>query len=149
MRLIFILSTLIVSFTTIYGQNEEEIAIKILLEKEGATWRSGDVKGHAECWAAKPYSRILISGKDGTAMDVPISVMINPAPNIMGKGGTFLITNLKMNVVGNNAWVSHDEVSTSEGGNITNTFEMRILEKESGKWKIVGQSIHVLSSKSK
>ena len=37
-----------------YGQTpQDSLAIIQLLEKEGATWRIGDAKGHAECWAVK------------------------------------------------------------------------------------------------
>jgi hypothetical protein len=47
-----------------------------------------------------------------------------------------------MNVSGDNAWVSHDEESTSTEGVTTYTYEIRLLEKIDGEWKLVGQSIH-------
>ncbi len=124
-----------------YSQSEEEKIIS-LLEKESATWRSGDVKAHADCWAVKPYSRILVSTQDGSSFDVPPALMLNPPENMMGNGGTSKNSNYKMNISGDNAWVTHDEESISKDGITTYTYEMRILEKINGQWKLVGQSIH-------
>lgn len=126
---------------------DESAAIKKLLEKESATWRSGDVQGHADCWHIQPYSRILVSRDDGSVIDVPPEVMIHPAANMVGLGGTSTNSNYKMNVTGNNAWVSHNEESTSKDGNKQYSYEFRILEKINGKWKLVGQSIHIYKPK--
>lgn len=129
---------------TSYGQTApDSVAIKKVLEKESATWRSGDVQGHAQCWAVRPYSRILIAAGDGTVLDVPPATMLNPPANLMGKGGAAVNSNYKMNVVGNNAWVSHDEVSTASNGAKTYSSEFRILEKVNGEWKLVGQTVLV------
>jgi hypothetical protein len=131
-----------------HSQNtDDSMAIKKLLEKESATWRSGDIKAHADCWVIKPYSRILVSNADGTALDIPPAVMINPPANIMGKGGSSINTNYKMNIAGSNAWVSHDEESTAADGKKTYSYEFRILEKINGEWKLVGQSLHFYKPK--
>lgn len=128
--------------------NEEE-AIKQLLEKESSTWRSGDIKGHADCWHIQPYSRILVSTGDSTVFDVPPEVMVNPPSNSIGKGGTSVNTNYKIAIHGDNAWVSHNEESTSKDGRKSYSYEIRILEKINGQWKLVGQSIHVYKPKAK
>lgn len=125
-----------------YAQSADETAIKQLLEKESATWRSGDVKGHAACWAIKPYSKIVVSTVDGKMIDVDPNLMINPPAGMAGKGGTSVNTNYKMNITGNNAWVTHNEVSTAADGTKNYTFEFRMLEKIGDEWKLVGQSIH-------
>lgn len=125
----------------VYGQSEKE-AIIALLEKESATWRSGDVEAHADCWAIKPYSRILVSTQDGNSIDVPPAIMLNPPANMMGSGGTSKNSDYKMNISGDHAWVSHDEESITKEGVTSYTYEIRILEKIDGKWKLVGQSIH-------
>ncbi|MEP6712622.1 MAG: hypothetical protein ABJA37_09415, partial [Ferruginibacter sp.] len=129
----------------VYGfcQTKDETAIKQLLEKESATWRSGDIKGHADCWYVKPYSRILVSTGDSTVLDVPPELMINPPANIMGKGGTSINSDYRMSVSSNNAWVSHNEESTAADGKKSYSYEIRILEKINGDWKLVGQSIHI------
>lgn len=137
----FTLLFLVFSISIGYSQTDEELIIS-LLEKESATWRSGDVKGHANCWAIKPYSRIFVSTSDGNSIDVPPAMMINPPENMMGNGGTSKNSNYKMNISENNAWVSHDEESTSKEGSTNYTYEIRILEKIKGEWKLVGQSIH-------
>jgi hypothetical protein len=126
---------------------DETAAIKALLEKESATWRAGDVKGHAACWEIKPYSRILVSLADGTTIDVPPAAIINPDPASMGKGGVAVNSNYKISVTGNSAWVSHDEISTAADGTKSYSYEIRLLEKIDGQWKLVGQSIHLYNSK--
>lgn len=127
-----------------YGQKiNDSFAIRKVLEKESATWRSGDVAGHADCWKIEPYSRILVSTSDGHTYDVPPDQMANPAPGNMGKGGSSVNTNYKMSIHGNDAWVSHDEESTATDGKKTYSYEIKILEKISGEWKIVGESIHL------
>jgi hypothetical protein len=125
----------------------DEIAIKEVLVKESATWRSGDKEGHAECWQARPYSKILISKGDGQVLDVPVNAMINPSPNAFGQGGTSENSNYQMSIMGDSAWVSHDEVSYDAAGEATYSSEIRLLEKVDGKWKLVGQSIHQKAKK--
>ena len=126
---------------------DETAAIKKLLEKESATWRSGDGKAHADCWHIQPYSRILVSTGDGVTIDVPPSAMANPSPKGMGNGGVSVNTNYKMSINGNSAWVSHDEESTSKDGKKTFSYEIRLLEKINAEWKLVGQSIHIYKPK--
>jgi len=126
---------------------DDASAIKKLLEKESATWRSGDVAAHATCWKIEPYSRILVSTSDGNTFDVPPDQMIHPSPNSLGKGGSSINTNYKMSIHGNNAWVSHNEESTAKDGKKSYSYEIRILEKTDGEWKLVGQSIHLYNPK--
>ena len=130
--------------TVSYGQAApDSVAIKRVLEKESATWRAGDVPGHAQCWVIRPYSRILIATGDGTVLDVPPATMLKPPLTLMGKGGTAANSNYKMNIAGNNAWVSHDEISTASNSAKTYSSEFRILEKVNGAWKLVGQTVLV------
>jgi hypothetical protein len=121
----------------------DSTAIKQLLAKESATWRAGDVKGHAECWQIRPYSKILVSIGNGMFVNVPPDAIINPSPNNMGNGGTSSNSNFQFSIHENNAWVCHDEESTDKNGNKTYSTEIRLLEKVNGQWKLVGQSIHI------
>lgn len=125
------------------GQISEEEAIKNVLERESATWRSGDIQGHADCWAIQPYSRIVVSAGDGRVLDISPDIMINPPKEMVGKGGTSVNSNYKIHISGSNAWVNHDEESTSIDGHTTHSYEFRMLEKIEGQWKLVGQSIHI------
>jgi hypothetical protein len=45
-------------------KTDETFAIKAVIEKETATWRIADIKGHADCWHIQPYTRILVSTAD-------------------------------------------------------------------------------------
>jgi len=145
-RVSALLFLIFLSFNSL-GQANEEAAIKQVLEKESASWRSGDVKAHADCWHVQPYSRILVSIGDSTVIDVPPALMLNPPSNSFGKGGTSVNSNYKINITGTAAWVSHDEESTSAEGNKTYSAEFRMLEKINGQWKLVAQSIHLYKVK--
>jgi len=121
---------------------DESENIKQLLEKESATWRSGDSKAHASCWYIQPYSKILISTADGDCFDVPPNKMTEISENNSAPGGSSINTNYKISINKKTAWVSHDEVSTAQNGSKTYSHEIRLLEKINNEWKIVGQSIH-------
>jgi hypothetical protein len=129
------------------SSTDDEAAIKKVLEKESATWRAGDIKGHAECWHVQPYSRILVSTNDGQTFDVPPASIVNPSPDMMDNGGSSVNTNYKMSIHDNTAWVSHDETSTDKEGKKNYSYEIRLLEKINGEWKLVGQSIHLYNKK--
>ncbi|MDQ2720697.1 MAG: endo-arabinase [Bacteroidota bacterium] len=134
---------LLFSYVCGYSQKTNDtLAIKTLLEKESATWRSGDAKGHADCWKVEPYSIIIVSTADGKAFEVPASAMIQASP-AMGKGGTSVNSNYKMSIHGDNAWVTHNEESTGKDDIKSYSYEMKILEKIDGEWKLVAQSIHL------
>lgn len=121
---------------------DEEAAIRLLLERESATWRAGNVAAHAACWQVRPYSRILISTADGRLLDLPPAAVVAPSP-AMGQGGQAVHSNYHMHIAGTDAWVSHDEVSTAKDGQKTYSREVRLLEKVDNQWKLVGQSIHL------
>jgi hypothetical protein len=141
---LFLIASLI--FLSCQLKTDESAAIKKLLEKESATWRAGDFKGHADCWQIQSYSRILVSTTDGNTYDVDPENINNPKA-AMGNGGVSVNTNYKINITGNNAWVSHNEESTSKEGKKTFSYEIRILEKIKGQWKLVAQSIHLYTPK--
>lgn len=128
----------------VQAQNmSDTTAIKDLLAKEAATYRSSDLKAHATCWKIRPYSRILVSLPDGRSFDVPPQAVVNPPGGKLGDGGSAVMSNFLFHVHGEEAWVSHDEVSTDKEGKKSYSREMRMLEKVDGQWKLVGQSIHL------
>ena len=144
MKLLYLTALLLGPAATSYGQTlPDSTAIKQVLEKEAATWRAGDVAGHAQCWQLRPYTRIVVSTGDGTVLDVLPAFMVSPPPNTMGKGGSAVQMHYRFSIQGNAAWVSHDEVSTARGGEKSYSTEFRLLEKVAGQWKLVGQSIHL------
>jgi hypothetical protein len=126
---------------------EDEAAIKAVIEKETATWQSGDTKAHADCWQVQPYGRIFVTRPDGTTIDRLPNFMINPPVGLMGGGGSSVNTNYRISINGNTAWSSHDQETTAKDGKKASSLEMRMLEKINGAWKIVGESIHHLKTK--
>ena len=134
-----------IEVNSVEQKKDESEAIKRLLEKESATWRAGDSKGHADCWYIQPYSKVLVSTGDGTALDIPAIDMQGSIAN--ASGGFAVNSNYKMSIHGNIAFVSHNEISTSKDGKKSLSYEIRLLEKINGEWKLVGQSIHMYNAK--
>jgi hypothetical protein len=123
-------------------KTDETFAIKAVIEKETATWRIADIKGHADCWHIQPYTRILVSTADGLTLDISPNIIINPTPDIMGDKSVSVNTNYKISINGNSSWSSHDQETTATDGTKSYSYEMRMLEKINGQWKIVGESVH-------
>jgi hypothetical protein len=142
-NLIFIMPLLFIFCSSEAQSKKDSLAIYGLLVRESATWRTGDVQGHADCWELRPYSRILISTGDGSMIDVPPAMMITPPSGSIGGGGRAIISNLKISIGGKKGWVCHDEESIGKDGQRTFSYEIRFLEKVKKEWKIIGQSIHV------
>lgn len=141
MQKILLLFLFILVFVPTKAQsNQDSVAIIRLLEKEGLSWRKGDVKAFTECWAVRPNGRIFNSSADGVSRAIPASFMQNPPANMMGGGGFSIHTNHDMSIGGNTAWVAHDEVSINKEGKETLSREIQLLEKKAGQWKLVGRS---------
>lgn len=131
------------SITLSFAQyKHDSLAIIKVLEKEAATWRSGDLKAHADCWQLRPYTKILVSTPEAKVLDIDPKIIISPPPNMAGNGGKAIFSNIKIAIKGNSAWVSHNEESISSDGGSTFSYELRLLEKVKGDWKLVGQSVH-------
>jgi hypothetical protein len=146
-RKLSIVSAVCLSTFGCLAQNNESENIKRLLEKESATWRSGDSRAHASCWYIQPYSRILISTVDGKTYDLPPSEMVKISENTIPNGGSSINSDYRMSINGNTAWVSHNEESTAKDGTKSYSYEIRLLEKINTEWKLVGQSIHMYQKK--
>ena len=127
-----------------FCQTNDSTKIVHLLEKESATWRSGDSTAHEACWQIKPYSTVIVMTADGKTFSVPADKIIHPSTGTMGKGGTSLNTNYNISIHGNTALVTHNETSISTNGSVSHTYEVRMLEKINGQWKLTGQIIQVL-----
>lgn len=126
-----------------YAQNiNDSIAITNLLEKESRTWRSGDLQAHTDCWQERDYNKFWVNRGDGITLDIPTSMVLKPSEENFGKGGLAIISNVKMNIYNNQAWVNHDEISIDLQGKESYTHEMRFLEKVNDQWKMVGQSLY-------
>ena len=129
-----------------FGQvSNDSIAIVQLLEKEVTSWRMGDIEAHSECWQVRPYNRIWVTPENGNTIDVPPSVITNPTSSLSGNGGLAVLSNFKVNIFNENAWVNHDEVSIGVDGKESYTHELRFLEKVGTKWKLIGQSMYSYS----
>lgn len=141
-----ILFFICVAFFPLHGfsQTNDSTNIVHLLEKESATWRSGDSTAHAACWQIQTYGNIIIMTADGKIFSFPADKIIHPSPGTIGKGGTSKNTNYNMSIHGNTALVTHNETSTSTDGSVNHTYEVCMLEKINGQWKLTGQIIQVL-----
>ena len=86
----------------------------------------------------------MVSTTDGKTLDIPATAMITASPVRMGNGGSAVNSQYKISIKGKSAWVSHHEESTDKDGKKSYSYEIRMLEKINGQWKLVGQSIHML-----
>lgn len=146
MRRYFLTILFLIFGINVFCQNiNDSVAIVKVLEKESRTWRSGDIEGHSECWQVRPYNRIWVTPENGKLIDVPPSMIMNPSPDVSGKGGLAVLSNFKMNIFDGNAWVNHDEVSIGTDGKESHSRELRFLEKVDNEWKLVGQSMYIYS----
>ncbi len=92
-KYLILLSLITCSIDNYAQSNTDSADIIALLEKETATWRAGDEKAHANCWAIRPYSRILISTTEAKVIDLDPNFMLNPPANMLGNGGRAILTN--------------------------------------------------------
>jgi hypothetical protein len=127
-----------------FCQTNDSTAIIRLLEKESATWRSGDSAAHANCWKIEPFSTVIVITADGKTFSIRADKLAHAGKENMGKGGTSENSNYIMSIHGNNALVAHNETSTAPSGAVSHTFEVRMLEKINDEWKLTGQIIQVL-----
>ena len=144
MKNIIILLLIIVFPGYGFSQANDSASIVRVLEKESATWRSGDSTAHAACWRIEPYSTVIVMTADGKTFSFPSDKIMHPAPGTMGKGGTSKNTNYTVSIHGSAALVTHNESSTDVSGKVSNSYEVRMLEKTNDGWKITGQIIQIL-----
>ncbi len=128
-----------------FSQSRDSSLIVKLLEKESSTWRTGDAAAHAACWKIEPYSTVIIMSAEGKTFSIPADKLANAPKESMGKGGSSKNSNYRMSINGNTALVTHNETSTSVAGAVNHTFEVRMLEKINGDWKLTGQIIQVIN----
>ncbi len=144
MKSLFLFLITIGASSYVFSQTNDSTAIVRLLEKESSTWRSGDSTAHAACWQIEPYSTVIVMTADGKTFGIPADKIVHPSVGSMGKGGTSKNENYSMSIHGNSALVAHNETSTSAEGSVSHTYEVRMLEKINGNWKLTGQIIQVL-----
>ncbi|MEI8111190.1 MAG: hypothetical protein WCH59_09395 [Chitinophagia bacterium] len=150
MKKAFLSICLLHMLLTNYAQSfPDSTAIKRVLSKEGLAWRSGNWKLYTECWREQPNNFILVSTGKGAVMEVNPKLILHPNASLPGSGGFSFHTNFLFGIHQNSAWVKHDEVSISKEGIRTFSKELRQLEKKSGQWKLVGQSIHSIPPENK
>ena len=123
------------------AQTTDESAIQKVCEAETRAWLDKDAATFNNCWQVRPYSRIMVSTEDGQTISMGGEQLKNATADIMGGGGTFANSNYQIHVEGNTAWAMYDEVKTDATG-AHPSYEVRLLEKVGGAWKIVGMSVH-------
>lgn len=136
--------TLCLFFTYAFAHSQtsnDSMAIVKLLEKAAITFRSGDADAYADCWHVQPYSVIFISAADGKAITIPAE-SLGKSSSSMGQGGFATVTNYRMSIHNENGWTSFDEVSTAKDGTKSYSYEMWMVEKMNGEWKLVAASMH-------
>ena len=135
---------LLFSSKLLLAQPSDTTSILQLIEKEGLSWRNGDLQGFKNAWLVKPNGIVFISTQEGNFIEVDPAKMANPTQEMIGSGGLAVHTNFKFNISGASAWVSHDQVAINKLGKASTSKEIRFLEKVADQWKMIGQSVHML-----
>lgn len=126
-----------------FSQANDSVSIVRILEKESATWRSGDSAAHASCWQVEPYSTTIVMTADGKTFGISADKLAHPAPGMMGRGGSSKNSNYVMSIHGNAALVTHNESSTDVSGHVSKSYEIKMLEKTNDGWKLTGEIIQL------
>lgn len=140
-----------VNMTTIAKANpikkdEEEAAIKAVIEKETQSWIDKDAEKRITCYANVPQAHSLIyhgrmnvnngiaySLNDKTDMPERIKATAASAPALSGfKNDKYLIR-----INGSSAMVHFTQILSHASGEQQNMYNERYLEKINGEWKIV------------
>lgn len=125
---------------------EEEAAIKAVIEKETQSWIDKDAEKRITCYANVPQAHSLIyhgrmnvnngiaySLNDKTDMPERIKATAASAPAVLGfKNDKYLIR-----INGSSAMVHFNQVLAHTSGEQQNMYNERYLEKINGEWKIV------------
>jgi hypothetical protein len=147
MKNLLLLSLFTIAFASLKAQTADEMAIQKLCETETRSWLNADAVTFNNCWQLRPYSRIMVTTEDGQTISIGSSQMQSAVASQMGGGGTFANSNYQIHIEGNTAWATYDEVKTDAKGQQHPSYELRLLEKVNGEWKIVGMSVHHYQSK--
>lgn len=149
MKPIQLLVLFVFSSKLLLAQPSDSVRILKLIEKEGLSWRNGDLQGFKDSWSVRPNGSIFISTTEGKFIEVDAEKMANPTQEMIGSGGLSIHTNYKFNISGASAWVSHDQVAIDKWGKASKSKEIRFLEQSNDQWKIIGQSVHMLQDDKK
>ncbi len=144
-----LLLALLISSNLLLAQGLDSFNIYKVIEKEGLSWRNGDLQGFKSCWSVRPYGGIYISTAEGKFIEFDVARMVNVKQEMIGSGGLSIHTNHKFKISGNSAWVSHDQVAIDKFGKSSRSKEVRFLEKENSQWKLIGQSVHIIDEAKK
>ncbi|HEY2727927.1 MAG TPA: hypothetical protein VGI61_12180 [Parafilimonas sp.] len=74
-------------------------------------------------------------------MSISAEAMVQPS-SYMGQGGFATAINYRMSIHNDNGWTSFDEVSTAKDGTKSYSYEMWMVEKINGEWKLVAASMY-------
>ncbi len=124
-----------------FAQTSDESDIKKVCEAETRAWLEKDATTFNNCWQQRPYSRIIVTTEEGQTISIRSDQMAAATVENMGGGGTFANSNYQIHVEDNSAWATYDELKTDAAGPHP-SYEIRLLEKVNGAWKIVGMSVH-------
>jgi hypothetical protein len=142
MKNLLLITLFISCVTALTAQSADESAIQKVCEAETRAWLEKDAATFNNCWQIRPYSRIIVTTEDGQTFSIGADQLkAATTENMAGDGGTFANSNYQIHVDGNSAWTTYDEVKTDAAG-AHPSYEMRLLEKVNGVWKIVGMSVH-------
>ncbi|MEY4902597.1 MAG: hypothetical protein RLZZ292_412 [Bacteroidota bacterium] len=125
------------------AQNQDETAIKQVIEKETRSFHERDAATMIACHSNAPYALLLVS----VPPDVHYSTneamngaeSLNALIKVLGApdGVTFQNTGYTIRINGTSAFVYYDQKETDPTGKVQKSHAVRYMEKTGDKWQIV------------
>ncbi|MEO6038127.1 MAG: hypothetical protein ABIQ93_06910 [Saprospiraceae bacterium] len=129
-----------------FGRHDEEAAIKAVIEKETASFFSGDLAAWASCYKQDAHTLVISASLDGPTVTQGWEAVRKDAEEMhKGSPGPWKYqierSNWRIQQSGNTAFALYDETLTFTDWPGTHyNKEIRCLEKVGGAWKIVALS---------
>lgn len=139
-----LLVTFLLAFTLIHAQTDED-AIKAVIQAETEAFSKKALADVAkEFWIVDDKMVMMVTLVDGTTLQLYKADVLENTSVPPESHATFVKSNYVIQVAGNMAYASHDQVVTlapEEGGGKVNSHELRVLEKVNGVWKIHASAV--------
>jgi hypothetical protein len=125
----------------VIGQDDKETtAIKAVIERETAAYFQTDYKGWMDCWVHAPYSYWCVADSTGfntfegwKAIEIGFTdYFVTSKPSTT----TFARKWNSIRIYGTGAYANFVQLTTLDGVTVAED-ELRVLEKQNNKWKIV------------
>jgi len=142
----FTLLLFLVSHPSLNSQTDDEKAIIKLVEEETKAFCKLSLADVVkEFWILDSQTIKFVSLPDGLHKESNAEDMLTETSTPPENHATFANSDYNIRVSGDMAFLTYTQVATLENGAKVHSHEMRVLEKDDGKWKIHIASMHLFN----